>query len=85
MNTTRANVQGCSKEERLMLHLASAVAMRPDLDLETCARRLQVEANESPSALQGPYCNAKIVRPGNPEEYRDSAMVGWRPLRTQTK
>jgi len=22
----------------------------------------------------------RILRPGNPQEYRESAMVGWRPL-----
>jgi len=83
MDTTLTK-PGRSKEERLMLHLARALARGPDFALEACARRLQVEANESPSALQGPYQQPRIVRPGDPEEYRDSALVGWWPMRRET-
>jgi hypothetical protein len=77
-----------------MLFLSTAVAPPPDTELEACARRMQAEVNESPQALQGdagvvvckPTSNAgqptpHIKRPGNALEYRDSAMVGWKPLR----
>jgi len=80
---------GKTGEMHLMLHLASAVGTVPDADLETCVRRLQGEANESPSALQGPIAFEsqhvpRIVRPGNAQDYRDSAMVGWHALRVAT-
>lgn len=54
----------------------------PDVDLETCARRMQSESNESPAALEGSDTAPRIVQPGDAWEYLHSAMVGWRPLRT---
>jgi hypothetical protein len=85
-----------STEMRLMLFLSTAVAPPPDTELEACARRMQAEVNESPQALQGDVgvvCAPRslasnpgqgtphIKRPGSAQEYRDSAMVGWKPLR----
>jgi hypothetical protein len=79
-----------------MLFLSTGVARPPDSDLEACARRMQAEVNESPQALQGDMgvvvCKPEplaapgstrrhIQRPGSAEDYRDSAMVGWKPLR----
>jgi hypothetical protein len=89
MGKTLPIADRCSREMTLMLHLASAVGTTPVVDLETCVRHLQGEANESPSALQGPMAfesqhDPRIVRPGNAQEYLDSAMVGWQALRLAT-
>ena len=80
-----------------MLFLSSGVGRSPDSELETCARRMQAEVNESPQALQGDagvvvcepsssatnpgHTTRQVKRPGNAQDYRDSAMVGWKPLR----
>jgi len=88
------SIAGISEQRPTRKRAASA-----ERELQRYARRLQSEANESPTALQGgrkdPSAKGtarqfrdqqapRIVRPGDPNEYRDGALVGWLPLRRAT-
>jgi hypothetical protein len=67
------------RDMRLALFASTAAATPVDAQLQATARQMQAEVNESPEALQGPTIDIK--RPGNTQDYLDSAMVGWKPLR----
>lgn len=81
-----------ARDTRLMLFLASALATSSDEAWEACAQRMQSELNASRTTVPAGRAShvtasdarqpdVHIKRPGDTGDYRDSAMVGWKPLR----